>query len=1224
MPYEPIYDVNQIDLMRHGLIEASAGTGKTYTIEHLVVRLLKEEDDVELENILLVTFTEKAASELKIRIREKIEGELDGSIDSAKALKKLRGSLDEFDKAPIHTIHGFCQTVLRDFAFENSAPFQSDVINDDPLFETLLKEQMRKRWPEVYGGHLKEILDISKFNQKKGLFLDTIIRLAKSLHEAAGDRLLPDLEGRDFKAIKSEIVSACVGVKALLGSDRAFSRGFNQLNIHAAARKSVHEKIVVPVEDYFSGIGEEDLDLHTLSALMAQVQATRSGNSKGLDCLIPTKWNKDGPNLEACPNLETVKRKLEDVTSRLKGLQYCLTVEAVHRLQDDVNRAKKSHGWISYYDMLTLVEKALSRDIASNLLKKLRNRYKVAFIDEFQDTDPVQWRIFKKIFIDTPVDDPGNRLFVIGDPKQAIYSFRGADVYAYLTARNEMERLEKEGKARLYSLSINWRSQPELIKAFNQLFCRDAWFKPQMRAGKFEIGYLKTGFPGETERPGKMIADHSGRPVLNIVDLSGSPSPRPAKLRFARFVAREIRHLIGSDIKIKEKGKEERRIGFGDICILVRGRSDVPFVEDELKAGRIPYAFYKKPGLFVSDEAIYTSLVFHAILDPGDSSAVKKGLLTPFFGLHLQDLYAVEEMPPSHPVRQILFKWNAYAVSRRWGYLFQSLMEDSGLLFRETTESGWERKYANYRQIFEYLEAIAYRGNLDFRGLSAMLDLYRNESWDIDEAVDIHQIETEARKVQIMTMHVSKGLEFSIVFVAGGLTRPSSHQDTYHTYHLIRKDGTSPRITRIVDLGKSGDHGRHDMEKMDEDKRLYYVAATRAQFKLYLPFYIYKKNASWLGPVCTQLSPALIEAFPKDGADKDVLWLMADHFGASREASRSEITPSKGTIPVGEAFAGLSIYEDYQQRRIQLESFSRLHQKMVQADKIPEADISFQAAQKGKEDDEAFATRGMGVEWDEGVDDEIPRGTDVGLMFHDILEHIDYRVVLKARARGKDLGLSIMDHRATREIISRQMAAYRVDARWKEAVCRIIWDTLTTPVDAVGGGFTLAQLKREDRLHEVEFYYPFPASVTGPDRVPDGERPDRFIRGFVDLLFRKDGKYYIADWKSNHLETGYDHESMAKSMDHADYHLQYKLYAIAALRWLKQSMGHRFDPKNDWGGVFYFYLRGMGAGRGDGIYHVAPDQLGSLDQLEEEMALLLICSRKGAKLAKENRNNGVS
>ena len=375
--------------------------------------------------------------------------------------------------------------------------------------------------------------------------------------------------------------------------------------------------------------------------------------------------------MEVCPDLETVRQALEKLNIRLNELQYTLSVEAIHRLQDDVSRTKRGHGWISYYDMLSLVEKALYGDNSSNLLEKLRNTFKVAFIDEFQDTDPVQWRIFRKIFIDSHDNNLQNLLFVIGDPKQAIYSFRGADVYVYLSAKNEMEGLETQGRARLYSLSVNWRSQPALITAFNNLFCGEAWFKPQATAGQFEIGYQSINFPGEDERLGKLITDTSGRPVLNIVDLSEAPSPRPAKPRLAKFVAREIKHLLSSGIRIKEKGIDERTIWYGDICILVRSRSDVPFIEEELRREKIPYTFYRKPGLFVSDEAVYTSLLFRAILEPGNSSAVKKALLTPFFRFKLSELYAYEEMSPSHPVKEMLFKWNEYAMSRRWSHLFE-------------------------------------------------------------------------------------------------------------------------------------------------------------------------------------------------------------------------------------------------------------------------------------------------------------------------------------------------------------------------------------------------------------------------------------------------------------------------------------------------------------------------------------------------------------------------
>jgi exodeoxyribonuclease V beta subunit len=1203
MTYQPIHDINDIDLHKHGLIEASAGTGKTYTIENLVVRLLREQKDVELENILMVTFTEKAASELKIRIREKIEGTLnDPGLDPAMH-KKLQLCVDEFDRAAIHTIHGFCQSVLKDFAFENRAPFQAEVIPDGPLYESLLREQMRKDWPDIYGEDLEEILELSQFSEKKDRFLNAIIRLATSLHEGAGDRLLPDLGQMGFKGIKEEIVTDCMGVKAVIPA--GFSDRYRQLNFNATAKRSILEKIIRPVEDYFSKLTAEAFGLHALSELMSQVEGTQSTGRKGLDCLIPEKWNKGGPNLHVCPELANIKEGLEELSQRLNDLRYCLTVEAVHRLRTDVALTKQFHGWISYYDMLALVETALWADHADDLLEILRARFKVAFIDEFQDTDPVQWRIFKKMFIESP-DECRNRLFVIGDPKQAIYAFRGADVYAYLMAKIEMEGLAGKGKAGLYSLSVNWRSQPPLLKSFNRLFGRETWFKPQAAAGPFDIGYQETAPPDPAHARVEMTADDSDRPALTIVDLRESPSPKPAKLRLARFVAQEIRHLTDSGIRIVEKGRGERSIGFGDMAILVRGKSDVPFLEDELKREKIPYAFYKKPGLFASDEAVYASLVFHAILDPGDSSAVKKGLLTPFFGRQVQDLYAYEEMPATHPVKEILFKWNGYAATRGWGYLFQSLMEDSGLLAREAGGMGWDRTYTNYRQIFEYLKEAAYRKNLDFMGLCALLDLHRNASWKADEGVDIHQIETESGKVQIMTMHVSKGLQFPVVFVAGGLTQPPSHQEAYHVYHPIDEGNPSSEITRIIDLGKSEGGGRHELEKADEDKRLYYVAATRAQFKLYLPFYIYKDNPSWLGPVCTLLSPALVEAFSGDRGNRDVLWLTASHSAGDRTARAQPVTViPEESIPETSGFQDLQIPESYEGRRIRVDSFSSLHQEKARTDEIAGEDISFRPANEEKEVDEDVEVWERGEIPKEGPPDEIPGGTDVGLMFHGILERMDYRVVLGSGAGAKDAGRRLLEDPGTREIILSQMAAYRVDERWQDAACRILWNTLTATIPPLDHGFSLSRLMPEDRLHEAAFYYSTSGSSGSRGLIAGRRALNRFVRGFIDLIFRKDETYYVADWKSTLLETGYDQASLSKNMADADYHLQYKLYAVAALRWLRQSLGERFDPKRHWGGVFYFYLRGMGGGTGDGIFHITAEKLGSLDQLEEEVGWIL-------------------
>lgn len=1206
MSYQSVSDFNKICLSRHGLIEASAGTGKTFTIENLVVRFLKERTDLELENILLVTFTEKATSELKIRIREKLERELNDSNNNGKTEKKLRGTLDTFDKASIYTIHGFCQTILRDFAFENSAAFQSEVIDDAPLFETLLKDQMRKKWPDTYGSDLEEVLAASGFDQKKASFLDTIISVAKSFHERSGDRIGPDLGGREFQNIKNDLKTSFLNLRTLVDSGKQFSGGFGKLNIHGSSKKAILTKIVIPLEDYMTEGDEDKFNVVECLELISQIEAVESAGRKGIQCLSP-KWLKSGANPEVCPNLNKIVKEFEELTAVSKSLRHTLAIQSIYQLQKDVNRLKQRNGWVSYYDMLSLVEQALSGGGSSNLLERLRGKYKVAFIDEFQDTDPVQWNIFRKIFIDSHGETPENLLFLIGDPKQAIYSFRGADVYAYLSAKKEMERLEKAGRAKLYSLSVNWRSQPDLIASFNRLFCGDEWFKPHEQTVDFEIGYQEACFPEEEERPEVIVEDDSGRPGLSIVNLSDASSPRPAKVLLAKFIANEIQHLVACNIKLKEKGGKERRLGFGDISILVHSRSEVSFLEDELSELEIPYSFYKKPGLFLSNEAYYLSLVFHSILDPGDNSEVKKALMTPFFRFDLSGLFAYEEMAPSHPIRQMLFKWNQYAMSRHWSLLFQSLMEDSGLLVHESGRSDWERKYTNYRQISEYLQVAAYRRNLDFRRLSALLDTYRKQSAAAEEDADIHRIETEARKVQIMTMHVSKGLQFPVVFVAGGLTQRSTSLDLYHVYHEIEEKGPSSNAIKVVDLAKSDVEGRHDSEKADENKRLYYVASTRSQYKLYLPFYRCDSNYPWVGPVTRLLAPAIHNSFPESAGDRDVLWLGHDHHsGAAMEKTGSYETKKEPTTYISGQSEFFPSQENYQNRKIQLESFSGLHTKRAPLAETQKQEIGFQAMKEtAKEDDESFASQSTQIISTVAPPDEMPGGISVGLLFHDILEKIDFEEVATIASRNQNDARSLLMNPGTKGTVLRQMEIYRIDKRWEEHISKIVWKTLTTTIGQVGDNFALCQLDKRKRLHEVEFYYPFPLGVHRTEKILDCEFNRGFIRGFVDLVFNHDQKFYLADWKSNYLESGYHHESMLSNMNHADYHLQYKLYTVATLRWLKQVLGDRFDPERHFGGVFYFYLRGMGSGNGDGIYHVPPHELGPLDQLEQEVALIL-------------------
>lgn len=1167
--YKIVTDYNDIELDKHALIEASAGTGKTYTIENLFVKFLKH-NDLSIENILVVTFTEKATSELKLRIRENIEKQLKIEKD-ANIVAKLDNALNAFNTASIFTIHGFCKTILQDFAFESASFFENEVINDSVVFETCLKEQMRQDWHKRYGENLTEILTISNFNAKKNngnqyenIFKKTVLEIAaKTYHKQAGDILKPDARGKSFSDLKTQAMDLTLKLKPFLDPRNNFSKNFDKLNIHGSTKKATLNKIIIPFEKYLLKINKNNFNITDLSNLISDAFTKRKKTPQDF---ISLKWNKKGPNPNVCPNYENVIEIICELYNLLPQLTNFLAVQTICQLQEDVHQTKQNHGWISFNDMIYQVQEVLYGNNSSKLLSKLRNKYKIAFVDEFQDTDPSQWKIFKKIFLSDNLNCFQNILYLIGDPKQAIYSFRGADVYAYLDAKNEMKRLSKIDKANLYSLSKNWRSQPELINIFNRLFVDNDWFKSSKNRDGFDIRCQEAHCPDDDERLEKIIDPYSNRPVLNIVDIGRQKDARAAKLRLAKFIANEIFYLMDCGVELKKKDNNKtQRLDFGDICILIRKRSDSIFVEEQLSKLRIPFAYYKKPGLFCSDEAECLSLIFHAILDVGDNSKVKKALLTPFFGFTLSQLYNYEELSASHPVKQILLQWNEYALARNWSLLFQSLMENSGLIFRESHKSGWDRQYANYRQIFEILEQTAYQKNLTFRGLASILNNRQEQITLSNQDADIHQIETEKQKVLFMTMHVSKGLQFPIVFVNGGFGKPNN-ADNCHIYHEFNQADSQTYATKIVDISCRTGKSEYSREKTDEDKRLFYVALTRTKYKLYLPFYHYE-GKSREGPARTLLAPAIKKCFPKDNDDANVLWLSHENRQKSSIPKQQHKTIKK--LDLDKLF---DFPENHQHKQIHLESFSGMQRKITNEDK--KSDSSFHAFQhKLKDDDESLDSKN--IMESEIFSDELPKGSDIGCMFHDILENISFKRVLEKSINGQKLQ-NLLDDQEITNIILKQMEKYMIDEKWLEKICQVIQNTLTAEINTPDGNFILGGIAKSDRLHEIEFYYPHGSN--------------EFMRGFVDLVFKQNEKFYIADWKSNYIEQGYSYEAMETNMNHAGYHLQYKIYTTAVLKWLETILLDKFDPEKHFGGVFYFYLRGMGERNGNGIYYVPPNK----------------------------------
>ena len=1190
--FVPIVNVDDVDLERHALVEASAGTGKTYTIENLVVRLLKERSDLQLENILLVTFTEKATGELRQRIRQKIEQALDDASASAPETRvKLQAALAGFDNAAIHTIHGFCHTLLKTFPFETGNLFEQEVVDDAPLMESLLKRQMRQVWPRRYGDRLQTLLALSPLSKNPDEFVQATVRLAQQLTgDPASEQVIPDPATLDVDLLWQTARDTLQSLKSLVGSVPDLSSAYARLNINARSKTAVIRDVVRPIEETMAAIDPQSDGIEEMAPLIAMLAARHSSGVSHIDRLVPQRWLKAGENLPVCPGLVAIKETLERLIALFSQLSHLLMLDSLNQLRKDTASMKAQNGWISYGDMLSRVADFLGGEEAGPGIRAIRERYRVAFVDEFQDTDALQWRIFSTLFLHNEASGPENRLFLIGDPKQAIYSFRGADVFTYLTARRRMKQLAGEGMANLYHLSRNWRSLPSLVACFNRLFSQAEWFGDEQSQDAFAIGYTPVASPPADELPNPVVEDPSGRPPLNIVDLRPAQNHSGARALLNAFICREIDHLVNrAGIRISDNGST-RTLDYRDIAILVRSQAEFAHLEPLLDAAEIPYAYYRRPGLFQSDQAHWLSMVLRAVVQPQDLASVKLALLTSFFDIDADDLLQCPELPDRHPAMRLLADWRRLCNGRRWGALFQSLMEDSGLAFRHCQEPGWNRTQTNFHQLFDYLGAAAYAGNLDAGGMLSQLDSLRRAIAAADGDADVHQIEGEGDNVRIVTMHVSKGLEFPVVFIAGGLTQ--RHDSSVHCYHTCDAAHPQNGCRRVVDLTASTGAEAALREFEDENKRLYYVAFTRAKLKLYLPYYPDSRNYAWLGPVCGFVSRSVGHALTdSQDAAQHVAWHGSD--GLSLDAISSVEHPALRSAPHSALPPApfLPHQEDFRHRRLSLESFSSLGGRMPQASAMhsPGTAFALNALAIREDDEPPLTVPDLSV----AESDPLPGGPQMGSAFHDIFENIDFQAVLNAPA-------NILDNGGIRKCVDDAMARYRIDFQWRGEIARRIAETLRTPLVIDGHRLTLGELTSAQRRHEIEFF--FPLSQPSTRRPAATGQPDQMmIRGFIDLIFSWKGRYYIADWKSNRLAAGYDQPAMAEEMRSAGYELQYRLYTIATLRWLSQQLGERFDPLSDFGGVIYVFLRGVAAGDSHGIYHVGRDQLLPVAALQVEI-----------------------
>ena len=1147
----------QIQKDRPTVIEASAGTGKTYTLEHLIVDLLLT-TAAGIENILVVTFTAKATSELTSRVRKKIRelAELQEEAPRSNeqpddhywlidedARHRLRKALTGFERAPISTIHSFCHSVLTEYAFLNRRLFEQDQVEEKRMFSQMFKEVLRTElsYQEAYQPYLTAWLE-------SGKSVDALEALLFECHKA-GSPLVPELE-------PDRIESALALLTQSSFDEESLKAAFREHGVHGNVANAVVKE---------------------LPKLHAAAEAHQAEGLPGALAQLNT--------IDLSKTLERV-RKASATDDLLGGFQIALeALEAgVVPLESAIAQVflppvrkrlvafKREKGLYDFDDMIQVVADSLDGPRGDELIHALRARYHCALIDEFQDTDAVQWRIFRRVFFESEGKNP---LFLVGDPKQAIYAFRGADVHVYLDARETVH----EAGGQVLPLTECYRATPALIEAYN-------WILKQDHAQPLFTGDIRYQHPVDAGRPHLRLkaGDGTEAPPITLFQFhwpEGKVLLTEAKKALRSRIAEEIAQLRSHPLLLGEEGNEEH-VTEDEIFVLTRSSRDGYEMGAALRELDVPFVYYKQEGLFQTPEAEHVRALLTAIEDPGDPSKRFHAWTTPFFGLQLDELLDCRDVPADHPLVSRLLEWKGLIEAKDYETAFTHILEESGILRRELFLKDNERALTNYAHIFEILLDEVSRNRCTLAELNRLLQSFIEQRAlpVAGENADYQRLESDRKAVHIMTMHMAKGLEAGIVFLYGGFaTNPGRNK-----VHVFYENGNRAAFAGALSKAPQGIQDSVHREEEEEDQRLLYVAMTRAKARLYLPYFPRKTYVNSRGE----------EKEDKILRDRSCYWqlnerlrVLAKSVGQvvpeSLEKRRSLIhivnvpvrpqpgeqmeKPTPPDLSDWRPAPGLVLYDPNDETFRKLEknhagfvitSYTRM--KSVRGGYHAPIDTGADVTEEPE-----------GVEEPEPSRDQLPPGRAAGVFLHEVLEAIDFET-LKENPDFETWAANEDVRKLFQKLLRRHAFAYRYLTHSQ----KLVYTALTTPVPLNGGTPISGLYQVKQDLREVEFVYPYPEShhpkvadvIEQPFKIERG-----YVKGFVDFVFEHEGLTYFADWKSDSLPNWND--NVVNEHVQRNYELQAQLYSLALVKMLDLHDERSYTDK--FGGLFYFFLRGMSA-----------------------------------------------
>jgi exodeoxyribonuclease V beta subunit len=1125
--------VDQVPLDGHCVIEASAGTGKTFTIEHLVVEILLN-SETRLDQILAVTFTEKAASELRARIRATIEKPLRAELEADSGTRvpldlekagRLERALFSFERAPIHTIHSFCHRTLADFALLSGMRLRVEVAHARTMFHEAFRFELREHFAEDewMGSLLEEWLaDDRGSDRLEALLFDANERHyldsdASARNSAAADELLGSFD--DSRLAQELPPTRAKGAASL-----------DLATIAEAIKRSGHDTL----------------------RLRRELDAQALGRIAALEPL--SGWSPETSRF-----LNAVGR-----------VQFAVPLEA--RIIDNflppvarrLDRIKRERGVIDFGDMPRWLWSALEGPQGARLARILRERFRVGLVDEFQDTDDLQWRIFRRIFVEAG----GTRLLVVGDPKQAIYGFRGADVFAYLKAKAEL--LEKHG-AGFVPLVENFRSTAAAIGAVNLIL------EPTPAPAFFVDGEIRYNHPVSC---GSIATGADQSPTKPISIFSLPPGAKLPARRYRAMLGRKIAATLKNlfDGALPPDGTGRTSQSAPDVFVLTRTLMESREVAGYLREVGVRYAFYKQDGLFKTREAGHILDVLRAVAEPHRRSHRLKAWSTPFFGVALRDLPGLEEVAPAHPLMARLVQWKALGDQRRFVELFSAMLHESGMAARELLLADSQRELTNYEHVFEILLGRAFSAAPDLFDLIQMLASWVDgDDLPPGESPGVQRLDTERDAVQIMTVHKAKGLQADIVVLFGGYANAPPQRDRVSVFH---SDGE-----RRVIAGQSARNAAKLQlanEESAEDERLLYVALTRARKKLYLAMFPPDATLRKLDGYYRKLNERLNALAAGEGDSRcrfeKLVEIVPLRAGGPRPA-QEELARANGAHFPALPENLLSDDQDHQLARslreivahhpaLSIDSYTSLQRR---------ATLAYQADPSiFKYDVDPAAT-------EPPLGDDLAGGRAVGIFLHEVIEQLD----LRALAHAPDLE-TWMARSAVRETIAATARRHQVSPGEAGLArgAQIVFNALRSPL-ALGNELVPGLANCEGATREMEFTFPIPA----PDHPllgagsGGGWTIDRgLLVGFVDFVFGFHNRTYFADWKSDLLPS-YDPATIAAHVSD-NYLVQARIYTVGIVRLLR--IRDRSEYEERFGGLVYVFLRGVkpdGDGRVGAYFH---------------------------------------